>query len=66
MQWIGIAFALLGLVLLLVGFAKSNRYVGRHCTFLGGLSGLCPRVPGWLQRDAQPVPINAGHARKLQ
>ena len=39
MQWIGIAFALIGLVLLLFGFAKNNRYilvVAGIALFLGG------------------------------
>lgn len=39
MQWIGIAFALVGLVLLLYGFAKNNRYVlvaAGVALFLGG------------------------------
>jgi len=39
MQWIGIAFALTGLVLLLFGFAKNNRYilvVAGIALFLGG------------------------------
>lgn len=43
MQWIGIAFALLGLVLLLVGFAKNNRYVlvvAGIALFLGGFPDL--------------------------
>ena len=39
MQWIGIAFAVVGLVLLLVGFAKNNRYIlvaAGVLLFLGG------------------------------
>lgn len=39
MQWIGIAFALVGLVLLLFGFARNNRYilvVAGIALFLGG------------------------------
>lgn len=39
MQWIGIAFALVGLALLLYGFAKNNRYIlvaAGVALFLGG------------------------------
>jgi hypothetical protein len=38
-QWIGIAFAVVGLALLLIGFARNNRYilvVAGISLFLGG------------------------------